>query len=129
MNDMNEKESINQTQFSFEEPIFENQAVYSEEKPDDENLDKKKSKKKTIILVGIGIFIILITLLIFLTRNGNGIIEDIIEPPVQDVPKELSPLQLRIEDARELLNLADPTKQDLAFPPIDLNLRLDPKER
>lgn len=126
---MNENQSINQTQFSFEEPIFENQASYSEEKPVDENLDKKKGKKKRLILVGIGIFIVLLSLIILLARNGNGMIEEIIEPPMQEVPRELSPLQLRIEDARELLELADPSKQDLAFPPVDLNLRLDPKVR
>jgi len=39
----------------------------------------------------------------------------------------LTPLQKRIEDARELLDLADPSKQDLAFPPIDLTIRLDKK--
>lgn len=126
---MNENQSINQTQFSFEEPIFENQASYSEEKPIDENLDKKKGKKKRLILLGIGIFIVLLSLIILLARNGNGMIEEIIEPPMQEVPRELSPLQLRIEDARELLELADPSKQDLAFPPVDLNLRLDPKVR
>ena len=121
---------LNQTQFSFEEPIFENKAVYMDDKPP-EDLDKEpKNKKKTFIIVGVVGFIIIILFLVIaqsMTKK-NGILEEP-EEDVAVVTKELGPLQKRIDDARELLDLADPTKQDLAFPPIDMKIRLDPKER
>ena len=118
---------INQTQFSFEEPIFENQAVYAEEKPED---TKPQSKKKLFVVFGvIGFFVLLLLLIIVVRMSRNGQIEEIIDEPDTQVSQELGPLEQRIKDARELLNLADPAKQDLAFPPIDMDLRLDPKER
>lgn len=121
---------LNQTQFSFEEPIFENQAVYMDDKPP-EDLDKKpKSKKKTFIIAGVVGFLLIIVFLVIaqsMTKK-NGVQEEP-EEDVIKVTKELGPLQKRIDDARELLDLADPTKQDLAFPPIDMKIRLDPEER
>lgn len=126
---MSEKqEPINQTQFSFEEPIFENEATYSE-KPLAEVTDKPKSKKKLFIFVIVGFFIVVFFLVILLVRNGKPSPEELAAEPASIPMKELGPLQQRIQDARDLLNLADPTKQDLTFPPVDLNIRLDPRER
>jgi len=126
---MIEKETpINQTQFSIEEPIFENQAVYQEEKPEQE-LQKPKSKKTLVIIISVIGFILIVLGLLIVTRmrNGNGIVaEPELEPTVK---KELGPLEKRIQDARDLLDIADPAKEDFAFPPVDLLIRLDPKER
>jgi hypothetical protein len=126
---MIEKETpINQTQFSFEEPIFENQAVYQEKLPTDE-VKKSKNKNLLIIITSVaGVVVILLGLFIAIgMKNGNGFL---VEPePELIVPKELSPLEQRIQDARDLLDIADPAKQDLAFPPVDLQIRLDPKVR
>lgn len=120
---------INQTQFSFEEPIFENQAVYMEDKPEDPDQKAKDKKKKIIIGAVLGILLIIIAILLLLVINRKPA-ETIQEEVANEVvTKELGPLQKRIEDARELLELADPSKQDLAFPPIDLEIRLDKKEK
>ncbi len=121
---------LNQTQFSFEEPIFEDKAVYMEEKPAEEPTEKPKSKKKLLIITAVaGIVLILVAILLIIIgmRNGNGAVTE--EEPEVIVAEELGPLQRRIEDARELLDLADPTKQDLAFPPVNMGVRLDPKEK
>jgi flagellar basal body-associated protein FliL len=123
---MIDKPIPDQTKFSLEEPIFENQAVYYDEVTEEELLAKRKKKQKFIIIIAImGILLIVLSLL--LVRNGKGQIIPDEESPSIVVPTEMGPFHQRIKDARELLNLADPTKQDLNFPPIDLQIRLDPK--
>lgn len=120
---------INQTQFSFEEPIFENETVYREDKPEDLE-QKPKSKKKLFIIIGIVGFIFIILLLVLvMAMRGKGTTQQVDEDTDPVISKELGPIQQRIEDSRELLDIADPAKQDLAFPPVDLELRLDPKEK
>ncbi len=127
---MTEKQnSINQTQFSFEEPIFENSAVYVEEKPVEEPTEKPQNKKKIIGIAIVGIVLILISVIVLISSMRNKTEEVIETEPEAVVTKELGPLQKRIEDARELLDLADPSKQDLAFPPVNMGIRIDPKEK
>ena len=127
---MTEKQSsINQTQFSFEEPIFENSAVYAEEKPVEEPTEKPQNNKKIIAIVVIGVVLILIAIIVVISSMRNKTVEVVEIEPEAVVTKELGPLQKRIEDARELLDLADPSKQDLAFPPVNMGIRLDPKEK
>lgn len=127
---MTEKQSsINQTQFSFEEPIFEDSAVYTEEKPLEEPTEKPKKNKKLIVIAIAGIVLILISVIVLISSMRNKTVEVVETEPEAVVTKELGPLQKRIEDARELLDLADPSKQDLAFPPVNMGIRLDPKEK
>lgn len=124
----NQNQPLNQTQFSFEEPIFENPLQYEEEKPP--VVEKsKKSKKKLYITIGIvvTVFLLLILFVIFLRlRNRNDVTETLKRDPA--IEQELGPLQRRIEQSRFLLESADPTKEDLSFPPVNFDLRLDPKE-
>ncbi len=118
---------INQTQFSFEEPIFENETVYREDKPEDLE-QKPKSRKKLFIIIGvIGFIFIILLLVLVMAMRGRGSTQEVGEDTNPVVANELGPIQQRIEDSRELLDIADPAKQDLAFPPVDLELRLDPK--
>lgn len=124
-----QEQRINQTQFSFEEPIFEDQAVYMGETPEEKEV-KPKSKRNLIFIgiVGFILFLLLIVVLLFASRNNKT--DEVIEDEnIVVVTKEMGPLQKRIEDARELLDTADPTKQDLSFPPLDMDIRLDPKTR
>lgn len=124
------KAPINQTQFSFEEPIFEKEQVYIEETtPEQEEARRKKKKKLFKIIAVLAVVLILLATMILMIVNRKGLPEIIFNPPPATMAPELTPLQLRIQDAREQLNLADPAKQDLSFPPIDLNIRLDPVTR
>ena len=125
---MNEQTPVNQTQFSFEEPIFENTQVYVDESQP--ILPQTPKNKKKFIFIGIGLFfLVLVVLTIVLIIRGNSVAQDG-ETQIKETKTtiELGPIEQRIEDARVLLNTADPTKQDLSFPPVDLNLRLDKKE-
>lgn len=123
-----EQVPINQTQFSFEEPIFEDQMVYAEEKPLADPSQKPKKSKKVVIFAIVGFVFFLILVILGIASMGNKTEENTETEPEVVVTKELGPLQKRIEDARELLDLADPTKQDLSFPPVNMEIRLDPKE-
>ena len=125
-----EQTPLNQTQFSFEEPIFEKTAALPQEKPDKEVAEAPKSGKKKILLIIGGVFFLLILLLIVVVlRNREAVIEETLPEEVVQTTQERTPLQERIIQARELLLLADPTKDELAFPPIDLSFRLEEKKR
>jgi len=121
---------IDQTQFSFEEPIFEDQAVYTEDKPVVPQDDQPKSNKKVFLIAGIVGLVILILLILVVLLKREAPEEVLKQADIKpDQVEEVGPFQARIDDARELLELSDPTKQDLSFPPVDMQIRLDPKLR
>ena len=128
---MNNQDMVNQTQFSFEEPIFEDAQVYADEtQPKEVQPPVNNKKKKILIIAGIvGFLFILLLLLLVVVRARKAVTPT--DDPVKQVEetKNDDPIQDRIDDARDLLEEADPTKQDLSFPPVDMDLRLDPKEK
>jgi len=63
---------INQTQFSFEEPIFENQADYSEPKIIDPEQVAKDKKKKIVIMAIVGFFLVLVSLVVVVVVNKGS---------------------------------------------------------
>ncbi len=120
---------VNQTQFSFEEPIFQDAQVYVDETLP---LEEKPNNKKKFLIIGIGVFVFILILLVIVITLIKGKGKEV-EPEALkreiEASKELDPIEERVEDARVLLDLADPTKQDLSFPPVDLKIRLDKKEK
>lgn len=128
MNQNQEAPIINQTQFSGEEPLLT--------KPIKEESDPLKEKTPSflqtkigkIALIGGGIFVIILFLIIFFVMNKKDappiVIEDAV---VQESTKELSPLQEKVNLLQEQLEEADPTKQALSFPPVDLDLAITEK--
>ena len=127
---MNNFEETSQTNFSFEEPISSNlnvdMPVY--EKPVEDISNKKNNKKKMIIIGVIIIFFILLILVVAIKLRKKPTVELIVDEP-DSVSRNLGPLEERIENARMELEIADPSNQDLTFPPVDMELRLDKKER
>lgn len=126
---MSKLESINQTQFSFEEPIFENPTeIPVEPKIDD---GQSKNKKKMIAIIGGFFGLLCIILLVILTRPAQEIAPEVVE----DLPQEVvaidntDPIFKGIQSLRAELSKQDPTKRDLSFPPVNLEIWLDPKPR
>lgn len=127
---MNEQTPVNQTQFSFEEPIFENTQVYIDESKPSSPQTPNNKKKYIFIGVGICLFVLVLVFLILVFILRRNLVTEDGDSQIRETKSatQLGPIEQRIEDARVLLNTADPTKQDLSFPPVDLNLRLDKKE-
>lgn len=124
---MNDDQQINQTQFAFEEPIYEDRNVEMPvEKPvENDPTEKKEVKRKQKAFLAIVILLIFVSALIILITNGKETVEEAVVNDPEKIEEELSPLMIRIEKLRVELEEADPTKQDLVFPPVDMELRLD----
>jgi hypothetical protein len=126
---MNNKPFVNQTQFSLEEPIFEDTEMYAGE--NEEEIAKiqeviQKRKKKTFIILGVvALALTLLILMIVYLYNNNEILSDPDEEELVEVIPESDPIIERINAARLELEAADPTKQDLVFPPVNFQLRLE----
>lgn len=126
---MNNFEDANQTRFSVEEPIFTD---YNVEIPVDESKQdqvKKPNKRKKILIIGGVVFLVILILLVVLTRGGSPVEIPIFDP--EETPTVVSddPFVVRIENAKLDLEIADPANQDLTFPPVDMDIRIDEQQR
>lgn len=124
-----------QTQFSLEEPLFEGMVQIPPE-PVEPTEEKPKivwyKQRKLVIaaIIGVTIFVILLLFII------NMIIVASRAPFVPDSEAVLTPtpavsteLLDRIEATQEELKEADPNQQQLVFPAVDMEIRLDPEKR
>lgn len=112
----------NQTQFTVEQPILQPQVLVAtpEEPP-----TSPSSRRRWVLAVG-GIGVLLLVGIIWFALSAKPsapVNEDI--PLPQGVVRELSPLERRLEETKDQLRQANPTTQDLPFPPVDAELRID----
>ncbi|MFH1958796.1 MAG: hypothetical protein ABIJ22_00480 [Patescibacteria group bacterium] len=126
---MKQSESQDQTQFALEGPLYEQpvakQQPLASELTDKKSLDKNKWKK--IVFFSLGFFLVLIILSILWVwsrpdspSNGNVLIKD--EP----IDKIISgPLEQRVYELSQELELADPNHEKLPFPPVDMRISFD----
>ena len=122
-------ESYDQTQFVAEEPLFEQPVKLTAphvSKPENSE-PKKPSKKRVFMLVTMGLFFFLLLLIVIaaaMRRQTSPLDEgEVIEEEQQE--KMIDPFRQRIKDLGAELKAADPTKDDLPFPPVDMDIRLD----
>ena len=125
---MNSFEEVNQTRFSVEEPIFTD---FNVEVPVDESNpeQKKPNKRKKVLIIGGIVFFVIMLLLIVFTSRGGPVDIPIFEPEETPVVVSDDPFEVRINNARLDLEIADPSNQDLTFPPVDMDIRIDKKKR
>lgn len=124
--------TINQTQFSFEEPMRETGRPNFPEKKsviDESNQSDKKNKKLPMFLLFAGIGLLLVVLgvaAIFMQpRQTNQVVTEQEEKPTSGKPVVRDPILTRLDNASVELKNADPAKQDLVFPPVNMNIQLD----
>lgn len=122
MTEPTEQYNQSQTQFSVEQPL--------NEKPRQEAIAQPvlaqpvKPRSKIWVLIGIlAIFSLLLMLLA--TRMSKNAPSTQKTTPISQTARPLTPFEQRLETARTLLRDANPTTQDLPFPPLDMTLRID----
>jgi competence protein ComGC len=119
---------LNQTQFATQEPVLESQNQVLEAKNDKEaELPPKKNKMLIIGVIVMAVLIVILLLLVMFlpSRNKNS---EMIKPsptPVVMDDTEVSEYQLEVQQLKTDLETADPSLNDLAFPPVDLTFTLE----
>lgn len=118
-------ESTDQTRFSLEEPLL--RSVDEGDEVADAALIKSTSKKRRLLVGGAVVLLLVILVLAIIASQGRKQVA----PDIKDVAEEndphLGPLEERIVKLKNDLGNADPTKQELPFPLLDMDLRLDKK--
>lgn len=120
----------NQTQFSAQEPMREGLASY-EDQVAEEVQPKKKNKLILVGIIGFVLIIVFILLLILISSispDKTTIVDDSGEV-IDATNGEIDPLLNEIYILSEDLELADPSLDSVPFPPVDMELRLDPKTK
>jgi hypothetical protein len=127
----------NQTKFSYEKPFFEEIApLPTEDSPSPEPMQQKGIigwiRTHTVLAaVGVTLLVLLLVLLVLaaLFSPRNTMVPTDTNEVVTDTPKQLSPLEQKVQNLKSELNQADPTRGQEPFPPVDLDIRLDKSER
>lgn len=122
----------NQTQFAAQEPIMEGLADYSDPVQEDEV--KLKKKKNKIVIVGIIGFVLLIVfiLLLILIKRMSSIKKVMVDDNgnvIETVKGEIDPMLNEVYILAKDLEAGDPSLNTISFPPVDMELRLDPAKR
>jgi hypothetical protein len=142
---MNENEAIDQTKFAEEEPLFEPRsggkelnvkmptpAETSDLAPGNSDSSAKtpikKSLFKKIILIAVGVIVFIVVLALIARQPQLGPSQEPTASPSPS-PVAVGALNQRVNQLKLDLKSADPTKQELVFPPVNLNLRLDKKTK
>lgn len=117
----------NQTHFAEEEPLFEESSL-----PVDPNapiVPRKKKSPLALILIGAGLIVIVILfLIVIMLLMPVQMLPTKAKPsPTPTVKKDVSALEQRINELDVDLKQADPSKLDLPFPPVNMELELDKK--
>lgn len=122
-------DDTHQTQFTWEEPLFEETRgpapIVAEPTVD---LPKKPWYKKPLVLA-LGFFMIVMTLLVISMMMTPPPQEDVMAPEASAEPivsLVSDPLKLKIVQLKAELRAADPTNQELPFPPVSKILQLAP---
>jgi len=127
--------SHEQTQFSLEEPLFEQMGQMPPEEVVEETKPKlpwyKQKKLVAFMIIGTSVVVLLVLFVvaqvIFQGRLPQLIDLDPVEEAVVD--RSNHPLMRRILAAERELREADPTKRELGYPTLNYELRLDEQRR
>mgnify|MGYP000922341031 CR=1 FL=1 len=125
-------ESHNQTQFSAEEPFYEEPVAL----PQTERVIKPVvpffKRRKTIIVLIVGatavllVALFVINMIIEQNRRLGDPADVTVAPPA---PMTTNALVQEVEQLRTEWKAADPSKIELQLPAVDLSIRLDDRER
>jgi hypothetical protein len=124
----------NQTKFSLEEPLFEQMGQIPGPENPEVVVKTPLLKQKKFIIALIGVVTVLVLVILFVVNAyiaSQKRVQDQGEPeasPNTAVDTQ-HPLYQRIMSAQEELKDADPSEQDLIYPTMNYDIRLDGKKR
>lgn len=121
----------NQTQFSLEEPFLQpSQAPIKQAPPvlppgNSQQVSDKRRTRYLVIAGGVVALIVLLFVIVLLSRSGSTgqILPSFPQSSLE--PKQVTDLEIQIEEYSQVLEDTDPTKQSLVFPPVNMYLRLE----
>ncbi len=123
----------NQTQFAEEQPLLEAEHIPTSATPSDISREKPKHSIKKIALFGSLAFLFLILILAIamrmtMRREGLRITELASPSPIAEkqVPSQL---QQTLDLLHEDVEKADPSRNDLPFPPISFEIYIQKPQR
>lgn len=124
---MNNQDNIinNQTQFSNESLVFEETTKIPTSEKEMSEVSFIKTKKGILVIaiaVLVFLFLIITTLIILKPKENAVILEE--EAQENQIMIDSSPLKQKINDLKLQLNQADPTRQSLSFPPVNMNIKI-----
>lgn len=120
----------NQTAFSGVQPLYQSPETSATQPPELDQLAQKPwfKTKKLFLAVIPAVFLILLLVVALLPRNEA--VENTLEAtPPPAIESTNDPLLQRIQRLQAELKEADPTKTDILFPPVDMELQLDKAQK
>lgn len=122
-----------QTRFSLEKPLFEQMGQIPIDEPENPvpKVPLLKQKKFIILLIaGITVLILVILFIVnaYISQQKKVHTDGTPEETEAASPGSSEPLKRRIDSAQKELKDADPSQQDLVYPTMDYQLRLDSKK-
>jgi hypothetical protein len=135
---MTNQDLPNQSQFSAQESMIAERSQHSLEEtaqPSEEETNQSNAaKRRQQLIIGVvallALIILGLALLVWMSSGASPKESNLDDTNlVQTLPPEAGPLQVRVNNLKTQLMQADPAKNDLALPPLDMDLRLDPKQR
>ncbi len=121
--------NIDQTQFAAEEPLFEKPVKIEAPKPVEDpkvELPSKKSMKRAFITGGLLFFILMMVVLLGVALHKPAApVEEETEFTSEEEQRIMGPFSQRISELESQLELADPSQEDLPFPPVDMEIKID----
>lgn len=124
----------NQTHFAETSPVFESVGPASTTPNEMPEAKEAKNKSKLPLVFGVAgvvllIFFVVLLLMIKQTMDGGQMNGGDNQDQFRQENGEVDPLLEEIYDLDDQLQSSDPTIDEIPLPPVDLELRLDPKKR
>lgn len=121
-------EDHNQTQFSYEKPLFEQPtSVIAEPEVEAVVLPEKKpwyKKPKMLLMIVGAVFLVLLVSLVIILRSVPRNMQTIEPSPTPSSVSQSGPFEYKIKALQEELQNADPAKQDLTFPLVNMEIMI-----
>lgn len=119
----------NQTQFSHDEPLFEEPPVFFDEKVIVTQPKSKKSIVPFLALGVMGVFVLVLGVLILFKSQHMTITQKPIIVQSNANQQQTDALNTHLNEIQSDFQNADPSQPILPFPPVDMNIYLDqPKQ-